>query len=504
MAKRLLAMFVGASLLVALLFGSADPEVSAGLFDSPVPEPLVNDEFDGAIVIEALPFTDYRDTTSATWSPDDPWDCSSNGSVWYAFTPETDTVLEANTIGSDYDTTLAAYTGALGSLSLVPGACNDDYYGLQSRVTFQANAGTTYYFLVGRCCGSGGDGGGSLVFTVEEILPPPNDDFASATAVSSIPFTDNTTTEGATWEDPEPLPDCLYENPGGSIWYAFSPSESGSVMAQTQGMWFDTYLGIYTGASLHNLTPVGSRCGYWENRLAFQASAGETYYLQVGGMWGQAGPLEFSLVSTPPPEVNLYYYPSPPSIYDTVQFYESCWDPAGVGIETYQWDLGDGTTAIGCCPSHNYATDGEYLVELVATTYDGRTGSASQIVHVETHDVAITEFNTPTRAEVGETHRIVVGLSNRGLYNESVYLELYKSVPGEYWPWEQIGYAYGQVPAHRANRTVDFEFAYTFTEEDATAKKVSFRAVANLNQWPDALPGDNEAISLPTLIKPLH
>jgi hypothetical protein len=334
--------------------------------------------------------------------------------------------------------------------------------------------------------------------------PPVNDSFVKAIDVSGIPFIHNTTTEGATLQD-EPLPGCAYD-PTGSIWYAFTPSESGSVMAQTQGTWFDTYLGIYTGASLHNLTEIGSRCGYWENRLAFQASAGETYYIQVGGMWGQAGPLEFSLVSTPPPEVYLYYYPYPPSIYSTVQFYVDCWDPAYIGCDTdtYEWDLGDGTTAEGCCPTHNYAADGDYTVELVATTYDGRTGSTSQIVQVQTHDVAITEFHTPNRAEVGETHRIVVGLSNREPYNEEVYLQLYKSVPGEYWSWEEIGYAYGQVPAHKANRTVDFEFAYTFTEEDATAKTVSFRAVANMWSWPDALPGDNEAISLPTLIKPLH
>ena len=372
MAKRLLAILMGASMLVALLFGSADLEVSAGLFDSPVPEPV-------------------------------------------------------------------------------------------------------------------------------------NDDFAKAIDVSGIPFTDYTTTEGATLESGELPPGCAYE-PTGSIWYAFTPSESGSVMAQIQGAWFDTYLGIYIGTSLHNLTEIGSRCDYYDNRVAFQASAGVTYYIQIGGRWGQAGPLEFRLVSTPPPEVYIWYNPWAPSIYSTVQFYVDCWDPAYIGCDTdtYAWDLGDGTTATGCCPTHNYEADGDYTVELVAATYDGRTGSTSQTVQVQTHDVAITEFRTPKRAEAGETARIVVGLSNQGLYNENVYLYLYKSVPGEYWYWEWIGDAHGQVPAHKANRTVDFEFAYTFTDEDATAKTVTFRAEANLNNWPDALPGDNEALSLPTLIKPLR
>jgi hypothetical protein len=330
--------------------------------------------------------------------------------------------------------------------------------------------------------------------------PPVNDDFVNAIGVSDIPFTDSTTIEGASLEDLEPLPECVWA-PTGTIWYAFTPSESGSVMAQTQYGWsFETFLGIYTGASLYDLTEIAYSCGWGDgNSIAFYASAGETYYVQVGGNWG-AGPLTFRLATPQSPEVYFYYYPSPASIYSTVQFYESCWDPAGVGFETFEWDLGDGTTATGCCPTHNYAADGEYLVELIATTYDGRTGSTSQTVQVETHDIAITEFRTPNRAEVGETHRIVVGLSNRGLYGEWVHIYLFKSVPGG---WEQIASDDGIVPVLRANRNVDFEFSYTFTDEDAATKKVSFRAVANLYS-PDAKPADNEAISLPTLIRPLH
>ncbi|MGD8473546.1 MAG: PKD domain-containing protein [Anaerolineae bacterium] len=334
--------------------------------------------------------------------------------------------------------------------------------------------------------------------------PPVNDDFANAIGVSDIPFSHGTTLEYATLEPLEPVPECAYE-PTGSIWYAFTASESATMLASTGSFWFDTYLGIYTGASLDDLTEVISGCG-WDmaNRLIFQASAGTTYYIQVGGTWGQADLVDFHLETLPPPSVYFWYNPWSPSIYSTVQFNVDCWDPAGIGCDTYEWDLGDGAVATGCCPTHNYAADGEYLVELVATTYDGRTGSISQTIHVQTHDIAITELRTPTRAKVGETYQIVVGLSNRGLYDEYVYLELYKSVPGEYGQWEWIGSAYDSVPVHKANRTVDFEFAYTFTEEDAAAKKVSFRALAIMYGVYDAKPADNEAISLPTLIRPLH
>jgi hypothetical protein len=69
-------------------------------------------------------------------------------SVWYRYTALADGTLTANTFGSSYDTILAAYTGSCGAFTAVPAACNDDSGGLQSRISFQARGGVTYYFLV--------------------------------------------------------------------------------------------------------------------------------------------------------------------------------------------------------------------------------------------------------------------------------------------------------------------------------------------------------------------
>jgi hypothetical protein len=90
------------------------------------------------------------------------------------FTPTADLSIEVNTIGSDYDTTLGVYTGSPDSLSLI--GCNDDFYGLQSAVHFEATANTTYFVMVGSCCGNGETGGGTLFFNIREFeLPPPLD-----------------------------------------------------------------------------------------------------------------------------------------------------------------------------------------------------------------------------------------------------------------------------------------------------------------------------------------
>ena len=127
-----------------------------------------NDDFDDATSInEPLPFTDSTSTADATTAPDDP-ECAGNGhTVWYRFTPSSDLRVEANTFGSDYDTTLSVYTGSRGALNQI--ACNDDFNSLQSRVVFDATAGTTYYLMVGSFFDRPG---GNLVLTVQEAPPP--------------------------------------------------------------------------------------------------------------------------------------------------------------------------------------------------------------------------------------------------------------------------------------------------------------------------------------------
>ena len=94
--------------------------------------------------------------------------------------------------------------------------------------------------------------------------------------------------------------------------------------------------------------------------------------------------LQFSLAVAAAPVASFVFFPFDPTIFDTVQFIDQSLDPGGVGIESQAWDLGDGTIATGCCPTHRYAADGDYSVQLTVTTLDGRTASTSQVVQVRT------------------------------------------------------------------------------------------------------------------------
>ncbi len=62
------------------------------------------------------------------------------------------------------------------------------------------------------------------------------------------------------------------------------------------------------------------------------------------------------------------------------------------------------------------------------------------------------------------------------------------------------GWSRNSVPVRVNNRTTEFVFNYTFTAEDAQIGKVNFKAVATIQNYRDALPGDNEYISLPVKV----
>src|SRR6266536_2176913 len=90
--------------LIRLMFTAT---IGLALVMLPAPAALAqpaNDDFANASVINSLPFSTIEDTTQATWDPSDPSGCSSNGSVWFAFTPPSNMTIQADTFGSDYDT----------------------------------------------------------------------------------------------------------------------------------------------------------------------------------------------------------------------------------------------------------------------------------------------------------------------------------------------------------------------------------------------------------------
>ncbi len=492
---RLAEALVAASRTRRLIWLVVAATIGLALVVLPAPAALAqpsNDDFANATVIGSLPFSTTEDTSQATFDPSDPSGCSNNGSVWFAFTPPSNMPIQADTFGSDYDTVLSAWTGTQGALNLI--ACNDDFIGLQSKITFHAAGGTTYYFMLARCCGGGGNGGGNLQFSVDQIPPPGNDDFADATTIASLPFSDVVDLFAATTQPGEPSPSCVGLPLRNTVWYAFTPTTTQSLTARLDEV---VGLAVYSGSSLTDLTEVGCSQFPTGQPVIFRAQAGTTYYFQFGWWCCEgADPVVFSLEVTPDPVADFVFSPGDPSVFDTVQFQDSSSDPADAGIASQAWSLGDGATATGCCPTHQYAQDGDYTVQLTVTTPDGRAASTSQVVHVETHDVAIVRMAVPNTAHVGQTIAINVYVRN-SRYPERVQVDLFKSVPGGF---EQVGFLTQSVPVRRGDRTTRFAFTNTITEADRTMGNVVFKAVATILEHRDARPGDNDLTSPPVRI----
>jgi hypothetical protein len=136
---------------------------------------------------------------------------------------------------------------------------------------------------------------------------------------------------------------------------------------------------------------------------------------------------------------------------------------------------------------------------MTATTFDGRSATAVQVVTVENHDVAITKFSTPQSARAGQTRQVSVGINSK-LREETVTVVLYKSAVGAPDGFQEVGRQMQTVPVRPANRTTAFDFTYTFTNADAGVGKVTFKVVALIEGRSDVLPADNTAISLPVKV----
>jgi PKD repeat protein len=447
-----------------------------------------NDAFASATAIDgtALPFSDSVDIGSASTEFGEPQVCYfSSQTVWYTITSSTSKLLKITASGLS-DSLLNVYRqngSDLGGLShLACGAWG-------SQVTFTAEANVTYYVQAARIYG----GGGTLGVTFEEILPPANDDFSNAAAVG-VPFSGSVDTTVATVETGEPTPSCGYGQSAGTAWYAFTPSVSGSYSAAANaGFW--PQVAAYTGVSLGSLSQVG--CQTFGNLLTFHADAGQTVYLQVGGISSGRGSLTLNITVAPDPVVQLNYNPGDPSIFETVQFCDYSYDPGNVGIQSRSWDFGDGSGATDQCPNHRYASDKTYTVTLRVTTTDGRSKSLSRELIVKTHDISIAKVGVPQTGTVGQSRQITVGLVNTR-YAENVQVVLYKSVAGG--GWQQVGALTQWVPVRGPSRTTNFAFSYTFAPEDAVLGKITFQAVAVIQGARDAISTDNSYISLSTKV----
>lgn len=135
--------------------------------------------------------------------------------------------------------------------------------------------------------------------------------------------------------------------------------------------------------------------------------------------------------------------------------------------------------------THRYAADGDYRLEMSATTDDGRSGTGSQTLHVETPDVTLTGLSLPAQARAGQTKPVKVSVVNNRS-DENVVVSLRRKAESGYY--QEAGTLTRWV---RAGGRVDFPFACTYTAADAAAGQAEFEVTANIDGRYD---GDSHAV----------
>jgi Lysyl oxidase/Immunoglobulin I-set domain len=242
-----------------------------------------NDNFANPTTLIGSNGTQSGSTVQATSQPGEPLHAGETGgsSVWFAWTAPQSGRWFFRTLGSDFDTILAVYTGAaINALTEI--ASNDDapLGGSTSLASFDAQAGIVYRVALDGYFGETGN------YQLEwQAVLPPNDDLANATLIADEAGFRDGFNVGATSEAGEP-------HAGNSIWYRWTAPRNMQVVFSTSGSGFDTFLCAYTGSTLGSLTEIAcndNEGALTTSRLSFAAVSGSVYLVQLTGMGGAVG-----------------------------------------------------------------------------------------------------------------------------------------------------------------------------------------------------------------------
>jgi len=227
---------------------------------------------------------------------------SGGSSIWYRWTAGS-TGPVAVTVNSDFNPFLSGYkvdyngspfrfTFATGSLLQTPST---------TRIRFDAVEGTTYYFAVNGEYREQGTG----ILTLSTAQPPPNDKFADATALSG-------NVEGVAFSnvDASREPFDYGPNDAKSIWYTWTAPSTGLYKIRAtaaSGTWFTPVARAFTIADPHYLRQISGDPILLGNASVsqFEASEGETYWLQIDGLDSQMGTGTFGIRLISPPDNDL-------------------------------------------------------------------------------------------------------------------------------------------------------------------------------------------------------
>lgn len=255
-----------------------------------------NDNFANRKVLSGNEVVEMTTNVGATREANEPFHGGNLGgaSIWWEWTATSDGLLNITTLGSQIDTILAVYTGtAVNALTLVEQNDDEDSsMGIfTSQVRFLVNSGQTFVFVVEGYRAAAQPERGPITMTLTFDPNGNNDQLANRSVLMGDSARADSSNEGAT---KEPGEFNITFNPGGaSLWWEWTPSQSGSATFSTVGSRFDTLLAVYTTiqagpptkmSDLFQLEGDNDDAGQGFSIINRAVTGGTTYYIQVDGV----------------------------------------------------------------------------------------------------------------------------------------------------------------------------------------------------------------------------
>jgi hypothetical protein len=214
--------------------------------------------------------------------------------VWFAWTAATTDTFQFETCTlSSTDTKIAVYSGPACPTAGTSLACNDDTCALQSQVTFNATAGSTYALQVGTFPGVAG---GTGSFSMSVFTPLSNDDCSNPTAISGVGSFPFDLTAATTGTEGQFETNCTAN--GGTlidfdVWFAWTSDFTGTARLSTcTGNQIDSKVAVYPGSACPSFgTSLACNddvqcpsCPFypWTSQIDWDVASGSTYMIQLG------------------------------------------------------------------------------------------------------------------------------------------------------------------------------------------------------------------------------
>ena len=338
-------------------------------------------------------------------------------SVWWEWTASSNASVTISTSGSNFDTLLGVYTGPNLSNLVAAGANDDIGFETTSALSFTATSGTTYFIAVDGFADPGGgiadSGNISLTLTVGGS-PPANDNFSSASPLPPGGGSAGGSNVNATRQGGEPI----FAGDSGqrSVWWTWTPSQTGNARIDTLGSNFDTILGVFTGSAVDALTLAGDNDDAGDlttSSVVIAVTSGTTYRIAVDGWGGDTGSINVSaqfINSVPPPNDNFADAITLPgsggsTSGSTVDATKQTGEPNHAGDEGghsvwWNWTApGNGTVA--------FSTAGSNFDTLLGV-YTGTAVNALSEIASNDDDVGSLTSRVEFLATAGTTYRVAV------------------------------------------------------------------------------------------------